>query len=725
MNISWKELGSATSLLALMAMPHNSAFAQSGNSQNASNEEIDAIIVTALRREGTVLDTPAAISVVSEEIIENAGVTRPSDFAALIPNVTITPTNRAGEAFITIRGVAQARTADSTVAVIVDGVQLGSAEEFNQELFDVKQIEVLKGPQGALYGRNAIGGAIVITSKDPSNELEASATVGYGNANSIKAIGTLSVPVIEDKVFVRVSGYHRENDGYFLNSLTGRNVDPASERGIRARLDLRPNDNLTIDIRGALAYFDGSGINYIPQFGVLDTDSTTRFYDRNVPGLDIQKKRSLSMKIDYETPEGTITFTPAYSHVRENLTADSFPYDATPTNTQAAMFYFKTLSAELKFASRQNRRFTYLVGGYAANINRRDTVLTGIDTGQGVVLRAPGGPYSATSINPTISMQDDSYEYDVLAAFAQASYEITDSLELSLAARYDHEKRRQVNETPAAFSTFSGLERKEVFEGFQPKATLRYKITPTINIYADYGRGFVSGGFNPAQTQAILQAADPTSTTPNEYDKQTSEAYELGFKSELLDRKLTFNAALFHTNIKNLQQFQFFPAATLQAINPIDKAKIDGFEAELNFRPVYGLTLFASGGYTDAKISKLASTPALEGNKTPYVPEYTINGGFQYEHEIVNDVAGTIRVDYQRIGPQWFDIANTPGTRRSAVDLVNARLSVGNDRWELSGWAKNLFNKIYNIETIVITPNAQILYPATPRTYGVELKVKL
>lgn len=692
----------------------------------AGSDQSEAdIVVTALRRDANLLDTPAAVSVLGTATIEQARITRPSDFAVFVPNMTITQSNRAGEAFVTIRGIAQARSADATVAVIVDGVQQGSPEEFNQELFDIKQIEVLKGPQGALYGRNAIGGAIVITTQPPPKDFHASASVSYGNISAVRAVGTVSVPVIADRVYLRVSAYHNENNGFFRNIQTGRKVDPSSDQGVRARLDAQLTDRLSVDLRGSLSKFDGSGINYLPQFGVLDINDISRNYDRNIPGLDVQNKQSASMTLRYETPEGVLSFTPSYSRVLENLQADAFPYDFSAGFSQTARFYSKSVIGELKFTSRQDRPFTYIVGAYGADIKRRDTVLTGDDLGQGIVLLASGGPYGAGSANPTVAMQDDRYHYKVYAVFAQAGLSITDQLNLSAAARYDHEKRETVNLTPLAFSADSGLRREKTFEGFEPKVTLSYKPIPTINLYADYSQGFVSGGFNPAQTEAILKLADPNSTTPSEYGKQTSKALEAGIKTDLFNRKLFVNLAYFRTDVKNLQQFQFFPAATLQAINPIERVKIDGFEGDVTFRPVRPISLFLGGGYTNSRISKIIATPSYKGNRTPYVPRYTINAGAQFEHQFGDDLEGTLRLDYQRIGPQYFDIANTPGTRRSAVDLVNGRIGIGKDNWQLAVFGKNLFNKKYNIESIVITPNAQILYPAPLRTYGVELKVTL
>jgi iron complex outermembrane receptor protein len=709
-------VASTATLPSAAAFPEQSTSVPDAGASVPTDGSSGDIVVTATRRNASLLDTPASVSVLTSETIEKGGITRPADFVRSIPNITINQVDRAGEAFVTIRGLAQARSADSIVAVIVDGVQLASPEELNQELFDIDQIEVLKGPQGALYGRNAIGGAIVIRTKPPADEFEASASVGYGNANAFKATGSLNIPLAVDKAYLRVGAYQRSNDGFFFNETTQRNVDPLNERGARARLDLTPTPDLTISIRGNISRYKGAGVNYVTQIGALDTDDTSIPFLSNVIGRDIQNKHGLSAVLNYDIGPGSIVLTPAYTYVYEHIVADGFPYTPVPDTTQRASFKTETSSAELKYVSEPVNGFGYIFGGYYAHINRNDNTTTGADTGLGIVTDGVG-PFPVGSVNPTLAIVDDKYVYDVYAAFAQVNVPITDQLNVSGAIRYDRERRQQTNISPPAFSAFSGNVRRQTYEGVEPKLTVSYKPIETVNLYVDYGQGFVSGGFNPAQTSTLTN-----NSVPSEYGKQVNKALEIGAKTNLLDRRIQLNIAAFRSRVSNLQQFQFIPAATLQTINPIARSNIKGIEFDSTIK-LTPLTLFIAGGLTDGKIKSFPADPTVQGNWLPNVPKYTANLGAQYDATISDTLRGSVRVDYQRIGPQWFDIANTPGSRRSPVNLVDARVNLGSDNWTLSVFGKNIFNHHYNAESIVLLPFIQALTPALPRTYGVELKV--
>lgn len=700
--------------------PEASVPAPSGASAENAEPGPQDIIVTGRRRSESAFNAPVAVSVLTSGAIESSGVARPVDVTRFVPNMNITSVGRAGENFVTLRGLAQARSADSIVAVIVDGVQLASAEELSQELFDIQQIEVLKGPQGALYGRNAIAGAIVIKTKPPSDNFETSATIGYGNGNAFKALGSVNIPIAKDGVYLRAGAFQTSRDGYFFDRTTQRDVDPANERGVRARLDIVAIPNLSVSLRGSMSRFIGAGINYHAQLGALDTNDASQPFVTNVIGRDRQRKRSASGVFDYDLGSGHVVFTPAYSYVHESVYGDGFPYAATADTTQRIEFVVRTKSAELKYISPQDRAFSYIVGGYWASIFRRDTTTQGIDTGQGVI--DGRGPFPAGSINPTLSIQDDGYRYRVLAGFGQANLKLGERVNLSGAIRYDDERRRQTNLSPPSFSQYSGQVRRKTFKGIEPKVTLSYQPSSFVNVYADYGQGFVSGGFNPAQTRDLVVAADPNATVPNEYGKQINRAAEIGVKLRLFDNRVTVNAAAFHSKVRNLQQFQFFPAATLQAINPIDKTKIDGAEFDTTTR-LGPVTIFAGAGYTNARIAAYSANKSYLGNKVPGVPKYTINAGAQYDVTLGSDLSANARIDYQRIGPQWFDIANTFGTRRSAVNLFDARINLVHDRWTFSVFSKNIFDKRYNAEAVVIFPTAQAVTPALPRTFGAELKV--
>jgi iron complex outermembrane receptor protein len=219
----------------------------------AANEEAsgNTILVTGLRRTDELQDTPAAITAFTEDLIENARIVKPADFVNLTPNVNLVETQNAGNAFIVIRGITQARNSEPSVAVVVDGVQQVNPAQFNQDLFDIEQIEVLKGPQGGLYGRNAIGGAIIITTKQPSDAFEGKVTAGVDNGFGWFVRGGVSGP-LSDAVRFRVSGQHYDTDGFIRNPYLGEDADPYKDTALRGNLLFDPGGGWKVDLRASM-----------------------------------------------------------------------------------------------------------------------------------------------------------------------------------------------------------------------------------------------------------------------------------------------------------------------------------------------------------------------------------------------------------------------------------------------------------------------------------------
>src|SRR6266850_648946 len=214
----------------------------------AQTNEMEEIVVTARKRDESFRDVPVTINVFTESMIQSAGIQKPADFIALVPNMTLVETQNAGNAFVVVRGVSQARNSEPSVAVLVDGVLETNPAEFNQELFDIKQIEVLKGPQGALYGRSAIGGAIIIRTKDPSDELEGAVKVGFGNGSAKHAQIGVSGPMT-GSIKYRASVNYYDTDGYLPSTFLGGKADPATDYSGRFRLIGTPSDAFKWDFR--------------------------------------------------------------------------------------------------------------------------------------------------------------------------------------------------------------------------------------------------------------------------------------------------------------------------------------------------------------------------------------------------------------------------------------------------------------------------------------------
>lgn len=753
------------------------------------------IVVTGLRRNEQYINAPVSVQVFDSKAIQTAGITRPQDFLTLTPNVTFVTSNHAGEFFVNIRGQASVRQSESAVAVVIDGVQLATSNEFNGELFDIEQIEVLKGPQGAYYGRNAAAGAIIINTRAPGDDLEGEAKISYGNYDTAKATVGIGGAIIPGKLRFRVSGAISDTDGAFTNIITGEKMQRYTDKVGRLRLDWEVSPDLKFDLRVNGTKGHGGAIGFNPQVagtivgGVpvagIDTQNTSLPFVNDVPGLNRQKKFSTSLKMDANLGFATLTSVTAYNEITDAYQAQNFPYAsfldsrnsfgvfavAFGDKTQRVRVATKAFTQEIRLSSPDDDFFQWQVGAYYLKSSRaveQEIGLNGkpivnpdgsiqapvfLDGSGNVVRTLQGGgvilPTSEidgiTSVNPTAAYDNNKYNYENYAPFANIQIKPTENLEIRLAGRYDVEKRKVRTVTPdvpnpvtgAASYNFCVLSlgvsadqcrAGDTFKQFQPKATITYKFPGTGSVYASWGRSFKSGGFNPIGTRAQLLAVpgtDPANVVLQDtYKKEVGTTYEVGFKTRLFDNSLMFNGAAFQTDIKNAQQFEFFPTVGIQAVSSLDKVRIKGFEFDINWRLTDNITLFGGYGYVDAKIRKLATAPQFEGNRAPYSAKYNLNAGYQIVYPVTDSYDLKLRGEYTRTGSIWYDASNLAGSMRKPVDLVNARASIASESLEVGVFGRNIFNKKYNSEAIPLLAVVQATFKAPRAAYGVEARYK-
>lgn len=811
----------AIALLTVLSPVDVRAQTQTGQGSSALEE----IIVTGTKRDERLVDVPVAVQVFGEQTIQKAGITRPQDFLNLTSNITFIQANHAGEAFVNVRGQTSVRQSESAVAVVIDGVQLATQNEFNGELFDVQQIEILKGPQGALYGRNAAAGAIIITTKPPGDDFEGNATIGYGNWNTSKANVSLGGPLIKDKLSVRLSGAFTDSDGPFKNIITGEDSFRSREKLGRLRFDWKLSDIVTADIRFNASKLDGAGIAANAQGpniivgGVpspVNGNATGLPFVTDVPGDNEQLKYGTSLKLDAALAPGTLTSVTSYSFIRDDYQAKLFPYmtHSDPRNdpgnailfgdqTQKYRIKNEAVAQEVRFTSPSEQRLRWQVGLYFLDSKRTfwteqgyngrvplnpngtpnigvngflpnpnglfrgslnpaiSTAIFGSAFNRWDRLLIGGGAISPTlgidglnSTNPTNAYDITEYKARNIAPFGNVQYDITDQLDIAVAVRYDIEKRKVRTLTPNVTNPFSGTSFNDcvrflgiqpsacredrTFKQAQPKATLNYKFADDLgSVYAGWGRSFKSGGFNAKGTrERVVQAtqvgitraqAEALVFVQDSYDKEVADSYEIGFKSQLWDNRLSFNGAAFWTDVKNAQQFIFFPNGSVQAVSAIDKVRIKGIEFDANIAVTDSVTLFAAFGYNDAKIRAYRAQPTSIGNRAPYAADYNFTIGGQLTQPISDKLNLLARLEYNRTGSVWFDSANTPGTKRNPVGLVNARLGVEGETWEISLWARNLLNKQWRMENVILVTGIGTFNPgfeAPDGSYGIEAKVR-
>jgi iron complex outermembrane receptor protein len=665
---------------------------------------IPEIVVNARKREESSLNVPVALTALTAQDIASAGIERPQDYVALTPNMTLVQTQNQGTSFVVVRGISQARNSEPSVAVLIDGVLQANPSQFNQELIDIENIQILKGPQGALYGRNAIGGAIIINSKAPTDKFEGNVMAGVDSGFGYKLRGSVSGP-ITDTLKYRATVSYFDTDGYIQNTFLNKEADPFKDLSGRLRLLWEPSDKLKADFRFYGSKVDTQALYFNITGDVNDVSLPVRV---NNHGVNERNMYGVSLKLDYDVGFANLTTVTAYDSLDELLTGDQFNFLPIPQSvlfqvfgSDQAQHQFLDVSAvsqEIRLTSPANQRLRWIAGAYGIWTDRFISTGNVFDLGTGTVPEVKRTPL--TLFAPQFTYLADSQNNFAWALFGEIAFDITDRLEGSVSLRYDRDNRENTTETPQQFIpaalqgiAFPGQVRKRSWDQVQPKATLRYKPTDNTMVYGGYSRGFRSGGFN--QTGVVTAGI---AGVQDLFDAETADTYEIGTKTEWFDRRLKANASVYYTEAKGTYFFVFDPNTSTQNLGNLGKVNFVGGELELNGRVAEGLDAYFNFGYTDSDIRKSGRDANDVGNQAPLVSRYTANVGAQYQHAIpmFGGITGFIRTDYEIIGPTWFYPDNF--TRRKAVNLLNLRLGVEADRWSVTAWSKNLTNEKYNSE---------------------------
>ena len=810
---------------SLLALP---SLAQAQNS--ASLEEV---VVTARKRTESMQDVPIAVTVFTAADIQDAGIERPQDFIGLTPNVSIVDTANAGDTQVTIRGQYSTRDAESSFAYVVDGVLITNPNGFNGELFDVEQIEVLKGPQGALYGRNAAAGAILVTTQRPDNEFTGKIMVGLGSDNLTKGQAMISGPLIQDQLYGRIAFSHRKTDGQFKNRFTNQSdvINDLEETNVRGRMIWEPSERLTLDATGSYRNVDAGAINFnavfaLPEaaanFGVPalyeDANDHNFKYIFNVPGENNQETTFFSLKADYETDYGTLTLIGAYDDLEEDLISDgtsgafgvyalgapesqakctetfntidydpllqppnfAFPDGNPPSADNSFLPPYgpdtcdgyqyqernqESSSFEARFASTSEGRMRWLAGVYYAHIEREVIVAYGADLGAGF----QKSPYVLPSgRNPTDQLFWDDFDTDVYAAFGQIELDVFERGELALAARYDEEDREVKNKVPNVLApqkygavpglanapinpAFDGSgtdsipDRDETYDEFQPKVTYTHGLTDDLNVYGSYGRGFRSGGFNSLGSEATVDGsfgAFPTApqNLKDDYDKEVTDTFELGVKSDWMDNRLRLNAAIFYTEIDDYQFFNFFAGSfgLLRVVNNIDEVEIYGAEFDFAWAVTDHLTFTGGYGMIDTEIKQNDNRPYTEGNDLPYAPDGSGALSLDFKMPFIGEVELVSRVDFEYVGETWFHSvqddttenaftafgfgnSNFNNAQRDDYWKMNLRAGLAGENWSIMAWSQNVTDEDY-VEEVIPAPEfgGSFAHDSAGRISGVD-----
>lgn len=712
---------------------------------------VDQIVVTARYREERLEDVPLSITAFSAQDVLDAQIDRPDDFIGLTPNVTFVDSQNAGTSFITIRGISQVRNGEPPIATLVDGVLQVSPNQFTQELFDIESIQIVRGPQGALYGRNATGGAIIITTKQPTNDFNGTFRAGYGKGDEFLVQGSVMGPIVEDKLFFRAGVRYLDRGGYYTNITLNEKVDYIEDLSFRGMLKWHVADNLSADFRANISRVDAGAANFTYQptifgadgrtlsttapgnfpfdFSTLDANDTSIPFTANNLGYNERNIDELALKVTYDLPLATVTATSSWNRVSEFFSQDQFPYTASTSvsipgfgsidGTATQFLDVESFSQELRFTSPSDQRLRWMLGGYFLKTDRFISTVTGLDLGQGV-LRVEREPFPSDPGNPTTQFFADDNDNKAWAVFGQLAYDVTDTLEIAVAARYDKDIRVQ-NVSPFLFGGLgmAGARNNAEFDKLQPKVSISYQPTDNLNLYASWGEGFRSGQFNQngvsegAANFGLIGLSDIAG-------QEETESFEAGFKSAFFDDLVKLNAATFYTKVTGQQYFVFVGALNAQVLENIDKVELIGGEIELFANPMDGLDFYVSAGLTDSNIEEYARVPSNVGNWAPYVARITFNAGAQYRTPLTNSLGLFMRADYEHRGKQFWDPENS--TARDALDLLALRLGVeANDgAWSIVGSMNNALDERYNSDWV----GGGFAHLGLPRTWNIDFSYR-
>lgn len=787
---------SVAGLAALAATPANATpssedSAPDAAAADASDDGGEAILVTARRRDEDAQDVPIALSVVSADTLNKTGNFTLGQVQQLVPSLQVFSFNPRNTN-INIRGLGAnvALTNDGLengVGFYLDNVYYGRPGQSQFDLVDLAQIEVLRGPQGTLFGKNTTSGAINITSRPPSFDPEFEGEVSGGNYGYHQVRGSISAPIIADKVAFRLSVADTHRDGFLINVHDGSKAQDYDNFSVRGQLLIKPIDTLSIKLIGDYShqkqhYVLNIPVNYFTTYDngatiannivlraaragytLLPADPFARKGDSDGHYQAFMKSYGASGQVDWDLGKVALTSITAYRWWDWDPANDG---DSTglPVVTKAQQANRqRQFSQEVRLGSTGKNRVDWTVGAYYFWQTIR---------GYGASAYGSAAPnWNLPTVNPVISnaalngFEANSYSEPVTksyALFGQANWNITDRLSLTGGLRYTHENKTGVYRqywvagtdlstlAPAAAAAATAIRNQ-----FNPQvsyavslkdnsvsglATLSWKATQDILLYGSYSRGNKSGGLNLTNIPSNVVGAS-AAVRPEKVDN-----FELGLKSQFLDRSLTFNAAAFWTEVSDYQtaitEQNSSGTGFVQYISNIPKVRSRGVEGDLTYAPSKWVSLTASGSYVEATYRNYTNAPQapennpavsgafqnLTGAQLAGVPKFTYTLGADVAQPIGG---GAVEVyghaDFSHRSSFNTSSSNSRYAQVPGYGLLNARIGVrtADGRWDFSVWARNLTDTNYFQALNVAVTGAVNGTIGDPRTVGATLRTKL
>jgi iron complex outermembrane receptor protein len=746
--------------LALMALAAPAAAQQGG----ADDLQIEEIVVTAQKRQENLQAVPIAVSAFRADTLETLGATKAADIGRLVPNLSAVPTpSSTSTVSYSLRGIGQIEpllTVDPGVGVYLDGVYVARQTGGSFQLADIERVEVLRGPQGTLYGRNTTGGAVSVVTKAPSGKFDLRQTLGYGNYDQWKSLTTVDLPAM-GALALKVSYLHAANDGYVkqrrvagvsyaVNSFGDDRTD-----AVALAAQLTPSDSLKIDYR--FDFSDETGVPLAQQLvyaapafqGILTASqlsggtgdvSPNRLgsLSADTQGLDHNRSFGHALTGSWEMTDSlTLKSITAYRQWDNRLSGSDLDGNTLRLGVPPRFFttfwgindrHQRQVSEELQLLGEYT--WGHFIGGLyyfretGSEFNQQNIPDPGNGAGGPAI---PGSPAAGAIVDVPL---DYSFRNKSAGAFGQATVHVVDRFDVTAGGRFTKDWRSierrlygNLNVLPNALAT---LDRGASFTKFNWTVTGDYSFTDDIHGYFRAATAYKTGGFNPR------------ASTPANYGfgPENLMAYEAGVKSELFGRRLRLNLAAFQNDYDDLQvqQFEGIGGATSRTVNA-GKARIRGIEADMTARLTTELTLSGGIGLLDPKYKSFLFRDPVTGligdvagtAKFPNTAKVTANVALDYTRPLVGDTAVALHLDASYRSKLYY----IPVSRLNQVSaspgmwLANGRLAVtdipaAGGRLELALWAKNILNKDYRLWSVEFANSYAISTFGIPRTYGLE-----
>lgn len=697
-----------TFALANALLATGTAHAQDAEPDASTVGGIQDIIVTAERRANSLEKTPVAITVMSSEALATNKIDNANDLVKFAPGLS--GGNNVGNSvasYFFIRGLGQDDSSplvDPAVGIYIDDVYVARQYSNNLFMYDIEQVEILRGPQGILYGRNTTGGAVRVSTIKPSDEFKAKMDAEYGNYASYSLKGAVNIPVT-DNLYVRTGVFTKQRDrGYVKNIFTGEDTTVADQWGGRIAVRYVPTDELTFDLAYETFRSDtpgDRGANVLrPTSDAFHTESGL------IGGFSEIGDDRASLTITYDTDAFTLKSISAFDHAKWSYLND-FSGEPIPQYILYAGYESKVYSQELQLSTEfMDGRLQATLGAFAYSEKGNNY------DGQNVL----NGLIESVNYytNKTTSM----------AAYGQLRMKLTDALSMSAGLRYTDEKRRlNVNgydltggRNELAFDNSdiiaAGNKTKLHFRKVSPKFGLEYQITPAVMAYASYTEGFRSGSFN----QRAFNAQDFTTFDPEEV-----KAYEGGLKGLFFDRKLRASVSVYRNDYGNFIVNQVNPNTGNFVTANAAKVRIQGVEGELAIQVTPRLNINATTAYMDAKYQAIDDGVGIPvTNKVKWTPKFTGSIGFDYDFAAPLDPRLT--VNYFHSSRYYAGLANVPTEHVPYRDLLDAQFTIKPTKTTTLGvFCQNCLDDRYFVSAIAAEALGFVTQTVgNPRTYGVR-----